>query len=260
VAQVLAASDPMSGESRSAEPGEPKARNVGQRSPGAAAALARIWLKLRYQVLSRRYRRLVIEVVDGVPLLVLPQVFNPVLLRSGALLARAIDRLPWHEPAKLRVLDLGTGSGIGGIFAARRGASVVAVDINPDAVRCARINALLNGVEERVEVHHGDLFAPVEGCQFDLVLFNPPYYRGVPRDLLDHAWRSPDLFERFAAGLGRVLTPDGCAMLVLSTDGDCAALLAELRDAGFRHKILWQTDLINELVTIHAVRRCGAET
>jgi len=29
--------------------------------------------------------------------------------------------------------------------------------------------------------------------RFDVVLFNPPYYRGVPRNALDHAWRSPDL-------------------------------------------------------------------
>ena len=31
-----------------------------------------------------------------------------------------------------------------------------------------------------------------------LVLFNPPYYRGVPRSALDHAWRSPDVIERFS--------------------------------------------------------------
>ena len=90
---------------------------------------------------------------------------------------------------------------------------------------------------------------------FDLVLFNPPFYRGLPRDTLDQAWRSPDVFERFAAGLDGVLAPNGCVLLALSTDGDCAELLAELRTAGFSVGIAEQTDLINEVVTIYAVRR-----
>ena len=104
-----------------------------------AAALTRAWLMLRYRLFGRRYGRLVLETVDGVPLVIMPQVFNPVLLRSGALMARAVGRLPLHGAARPSVLDLGTGSGIGAVFAARRGASVVAVDINPEAVRCARI-------------------------------------------------------------------------------------------------------------------------
>jgi release factor glutamine methyltransferase len=224
------------------------------RSRRVAAALARAWLKLRYRILSRRYDRLVLEEIDGVPLLVLPQVFNPVLLRSGALMARALNRLPF-EATNPAVLDLGTGSGVGAVFAARRGATVTAVDINPAAVRCARINALLNEVDERIDVRLGDLFEPVQGGQFDLVLFNPPFYRGVPSDNLDHAWRGEDVFERFAAGLDSMLTPDGYALLTLSSDGDCEELLAELVAAGFRNEIVEQTDLINEVVTIYAVRR-----
>jgi HemK-related putative methylase len=223
-----------------------------------AAALARAWLKLRYQVFGRRYGRLVVEIIDGVPLVIMPQVFNPVLLRSGALMARALSRLPIEGKASLSVLDLGTGSGVGAVFAAKRGASVVAVDINPEAVRCARINALLNDAEERIEVRLGNLFGPVQGQKFDLVLFNPPFYRGVPRDNLDHAWRGEDIFERFAAGLGSALAPDGYALLTLSTDGDCEELLAELQAAGFRNEIVEQTDLINEVVTIYAVRRASA--
>ena len=226
---------------------------VPTRSRRVAATLARTWLDLRYRRLSRRYGRLVLERIDGVPLVVMPQVFNPVLLRSGALMARALGRLPLR--AGLSVLDLGTGSGVGAVFAARCGAAVVAVDISPEAVRCARINALLNRVDERVEVRTGDLFEPVAGLRFDLVLFNPPYYRGVPRDNLDRAWRGEDVFERFAAGLGRVLAPDGYALLTLSTDGDCDELLAELEAAGFSREIVERTDLINEVVTVYAVRR-----
>ena len=75
------------------------------------------------------------------------------------------------------------------------------------------------------------------------------------RDNLDRAWRGEDVFERFAAGLGRVLAPDGYALLTLSTDGDCDELLAELEAAGFSREIVERTDLINEVVTVYAVRR-----
>jgi release factor glutamine methyltransferase len=249
----------LTGGSRLSEDSQGRTSAPGSRdtrSRGIAATLARLWLRLRYRILGRRYGRLVLEAIEGVPLVVLPHVFNPVLLRSGALMARAIARLPLEAaPGGLPVLDLGTGSGVGAIFAARRGASVVAVDINSEAIRCTRINALLNHVDERIEVHQGDLFDPVRGRRFDLVLFNPPYYRGAPVDALDHAWRGEHVFERFAAGLGEVLTPDGYALLVLSTDGQCDELLVELAAAGFRWEAVERTDLINEVVTIYAVRR-----
>jgi len=116
----------------------------------------RVWLRLRHQTLGRRYRRLVLERMDGVPLVVLPEVFNPVLLRTGVFLARRIrpaTLIASHRPAvEPSALDLGTGSGIGAIFAARCDYRVVAVDINPEAVRCARINVLLNHLEARIEI------------------------------------------------------------------------------------------------------------
>ncbi|MEW5988490.1 MAG: HemK2/MTQ2 family protein methyltransferase [Chloroflexota bacterium] len=221
------------------------------------AAVARLWLTLRYQVLDQRYGRLVLEEVDGVPLIVLPQVFNPVLLRSGAFLARNLATLPWSAAVgrRLTVLDMGTGSGIGAIFAARRGAQVTAVDINPEAVRCARLNALLNQLEDRITIYQGDLFAPVAGQQFDLVLFNPPFYRGRPRDLLDHAWRGVDVFERFSQGLSQVLRPDGRAWLVLSSDGDGDQLLAALRAQGYTIVVVAQKNLVNEVLTMYDVMR-----
>ena len=100
-------------------------------------------------------------------------------------------------PPGASVLDLGTGSGIGAIFAARWASRVVATDINPEAVRCAQINTLAHHLEHKIETRCGDLFEPVGTERFDVILFNPPFYRGRPRDLADHAWRSPDAFDRF---------------------------------------------------------------
>jgi len=74
-----------------------------------------------------------------VPLLVTPSVFNPKLLRTGDFFASMLDsRLIGSDS---EVLDMGTGSGVCAVFAAQHARRVVAVDINPAAVRCARINA-----------------------------------------------------------------------------------------------------------------------
>ena len=195
----------------------------------------------------RRYERTVLETVDGLTLVILPDVFNPVLLRSGEFLMSQVRSIP----SGVRVLDMGCGSGAIGIAAARRGCRVVAVDINPSAVRCARANALLNAAE--VDVRQGDLFAPVADERFDVVLFNPPYYRGVPRDDLDHAWRSPDMPERFATRLAAHLAPGGCALVILSSDGDPSAFLRAFDASGLCYAVVARRDYVNEVMSIYKV-------
>jgi release factor glutamine methyltransferase len=215
--------------------------------------LFRVWLWFRHRVFGRRFGRLVLENVEGTPLVVLPDVFNPVLLRTGAILARAASRVYGNGAGKgKRALDMGTGSGSGAVAAAKQGFTVVGVDINPEAVRCARINVLMNHLEAKIEVREGDLFAPVQGERFDLVLFNPPFFRGVPQNTRDLAWRSPDVIERFAAALPAHLTKDGRALVVLSTDGEESAMLEALSRAGLRVKIVSKENLGNEVVTVYS--------
>src|SRR2546421_477250 len=114
-----------------------------------------VWKRLlyaRFLLFQRhRYGRLVLERVSGQPLLVLPQVFNPGLFASGRLLAEQIAQRTDLLSPGARVLDLGTGSGICAFAAAGKAHSVLATDINPQAVRCARINVLLNQLEQRVD-------------------------------------------------------------------------------------------------------------
>lgn len=224
----------------------------------ALALLARVWLTIRFRLLDRRYGRLTLEEIEGVPILVLPQVFNPVLLRSGAFMVGQLEKrsdLAAVLASGGNVLDLGCGSGVGAVFAARQGAHVAAVDINLEAVRCARINALMHDLEERIEVLHGDLFEPVAFRQFDLILFNPPYYRGEARDELDRAWRGEDIFERFSAGLGDALAPGGRALVALSSDGDGDHLLALLDGSGYEIEVAGRRNLVNEVLTAYLVER-----
>lgn len=211
--------------------------------------------------LRRRLGRVVVEKVDGVNLVVLPQVFNPVVFRTGTFLSQSIAALPDIDRGgdgsrPPRALDMGTGSGIGAVFAARHGYAVTAVDINPQAVRCARINALLNGLEERIEARCGDLFEAVANETFDLVLFNPPFFDGRPRDALDAAWRSADVQERFAAGLDRALRVGGQALIVLSTDGS-PRLLNHFEKFRMKVEVVDRRAYGTESLLLYSVQACG---
>lgn len=73
-----------------------------------------------------------------------------------------------------RVLDLGCGQGLLALLAAGQGAQVTATDLNPRAVAFTAFNAAVNGFDD-IRCARGDLFAPVGGAQFDLILANPPY-------------------------------------------------------------------------------------
>jgi release factor glutamine methyltransferase len=145
-----------------------------------------------------------------------------------------------------RVLELGTGCGLLAILAARAGGKVVATDINPSALECARANAAAHGVMDYIDFCLGDLFEPVQHERFDLIIFNPPYLPVRPDEALgsslDLAWEAgPDgraVIDRFLKELPDHLTPDGRAMFVQSSLSNISKTLQLLKKMGFQVKVL----------------------
>ena len=144
--------------------------------------------------------------------------------------------------------------GIGSVVAAPRAAHVVASDINPAALRDTRINVLLHGHERKVEVLMSDLFEQLEGRRFDVILFNPPFYVGAPRDDLDRAWRGEGLFDRFAAQLPEHLKPGGQALVVFSSAGDLTGLLGAFQARDLAVELVAEQDTIGEILVLYLVR------
>lgn len=234
-------------------------RLLGTRRQGAVRTALGRMLGLAYRAAgANRVDAVRLEHVHATPLVVLPTVFNPRLLRTGAFFASVIAE---HRlGADGDVLDLGTGSGICAVFAARHARAVVAVDINRAAIRCAGLNARLNQLEGRIECRHGDLFDTIGTQRFEAIFFNPPFIVGRPRDPADCAWRAPDVHQRFAAGLAAHLAPGGHAYLLLSTFGDaCGLFVAELARHGYGMSVFATRRYINERVTILEVRAPAAE-
>ncbi len=81
------------------------------------------------------------------------------------------------------VLDMGTGCGVNAILAASKTDKVVAVDINPEAVKAAEENARANG-KEKIEFRISDVFSGIKES-FDLIIFDPPFRWFAPRDIYE---------------------------------------------------------------------------
>lgn len=222
--------------------------------------LSCVYLVPRREWLKRRLDRTVFERIRDLDLVVPRGVFNPVLFRTGRYFAEFIADSARCDPALFpaavdsRALDCTTGSGAQALMLARRGFLVTAVDLNPDAVRAARTNAILNGLEDRVHVVEGDLFGPVDGSRFDLVVCAPPLFRGDPSTGFDQSWRSPDFLERFAEGLSSVLAPKGSALALFTTDGDQDGFLGALERHDFDVTVESRKHFGNEVISIYGIR------
>ncbi len=169
--------------------------------------------------MRRRMSKPVVESVCGHDILVLPEVFNPVVFRTGRFFAEFLNTefLESADHGPLSILDLGTGSGVLAIICASFGHKVTATDLNPTAVQCADLNVAQNGFRNLIETRYGDLFEPIAGEQFDLILWNPPFFDGEPETRFELSWRSTDAIDRFAANMSSHLNLNGRALLVWSS-------------------------------------------
>jgi release factor glutamine methyltransferase len=144
------------------------------------------------------------------------------------------------------VLEIGTGVGLAAVLAAREGCRVLATDVVPAAVECARANAVLNGVAERLEVRLGDCFEPARRQTFDLICTSPPQMPTPPGRERDDPGAAADnggvdgweLLDRVIAGAPAHLRPGGRLVFTmfgfLGPKGACA----RLESAGLEPSIL----------------------
>jgi ribosomal protein L3 glutamine methyltransferase len=151
---------------------------------------------------------------------IVPRSFIGEILFAGGLDSWLVD-----EPS--RVLDLCTGSGAIAIQAAIafEHAQVDGVDIEPAALALAQRNVALNGVGQQVSIVEGDLYAPVQGRRYALIVTNPPYvnaasmaqlpaeYRAEPTLALAGGADGMDLVRRIISGAAQHLSANGLLVI-----------------------------------------------
>ncbi|MFU8822122.1 MAG: 50S ribosomal protein L3 N(5)-glutamine methyltransferase [Gammaproteobacteria bacterium] len=145
---------------------------------------------------------------------------------------------PWLEADRVgRVLDLCTGSGCIAIACAFEfpAAMVDAVELSAEALEVARSNVARHGVDDQVTLLEGDLWAPVAGRAYDLIVSNPPYVSDAEMETLPPEFEhEPELglrsgadgleiVARILAGARAHLQPGGVLVVEVGNSADAVA-------------------------------------
>ncbi|MFA6048698.1 MAG: HemK2/MTQ2 family protein methyltransferase [Candidatus Micrarchaeia archaeon] len=197
---------------------------------------------------------------EGLEIDTTPNVYEP--LEDSFLLARLV-----RECARGKVLDVGTGSGLQAIVAAKNKevSQVLALDLNPEALEVAAGNAKKNGVSEKMQVRKSDLFSALSKDEvFDCIIFNPPYLPTAEDEKLQREINlafdgGPDgrkEIDRFLEGFGWHLSRNGLLLLVQSSLADENKTLAILQSAGFDARVVSEEKFFFErILAIRAERK-----
>jgi release factor glutamine methyltransferase len=190
--------------------------------------------RLLWPALNHHLKKNADTKVAGLKLRTDMEVFHPKYFFSSKILGRylAVKVLPNEK-----VLDMGTGSGVIGIMAAKRGAQVLAVDINPAAVALADENARLHHLTDRWCCRTSDLFVRVDPTEkFDWIAFNPPYFPQParrPQDAAWHAGKNYETIDRFLSEAKSFLKTSGRIVMILSSDMPLDFLQDKFQHCGY---------------------------
>jgi len=141
-------------------------------------------------------------------------------------------------------IDIGVGSGILSFMLLDHGFStVVGTDINPNAIISSHKDSVRLGLHQALQLHHGDLFEPIEQ-KADLIVFNPPWVltdREISSGIDQAIYYKKNLFKRFFNQAAQYLKHDGIIVVIFSTlgkmVGDQHPIRRELREYNRYHKI-----------------------
>jgi release factor glutamine methyltransferase len=133
----------------------------------------------------------------------------------------------------LRILDMGTGSGILAVYCARRGADVTASDIDIEAIRALQLTSDNMGIS--IKLVTCDLFSEIPE-RFDIVVFNPPYLPSstIGDRATDGGKHGTEVISRFLDELTQHLVGNGRGMLVVSSLNDPEHLMMRHPGLSFR--------------------------
>ena len=182
-----------------------------------------------------------------------PEVFHPGFFTSTQFLLQQVKKLPLKGKS---FLELGAGSGLISIYAAKHKARVTASDINPVAIDYLNSNTEKNGV--RLNIILSDLFDDLPLQQFDIIAINPPYYKKEPKSLLDHAWYcggNGEFFFKLFAQLPGYIHASSEVVMVLCDGCDIELINAAAANNGFAMNCIETRQTLIEKNFIYKIER-----
>ena len=153
---------------------------------------------------------------DGIEVIVMPDVFPPHYTISTKILLDYIKPLDIKDKT---LLELGCGSGIVALYAAKKEAIVTASDINNVALKALEKAAKKNSLE--LAILNSNLFNKLSQLSFDYIIINPPYYPKTPKNIKEQAWFCGENFEYFKSLFLQLSNRnDKNILMILSQDCD----------------------------------------
>ncbi|MBK8502393.1 MAG: methyltransferase [Saprospiraceae bacterium] len=180
---------------------------------------------------------------NGLKVRVLPTVFHPGLLLSTKILLEFISTLDLKDKS---VLELGAGSGLISLVAARQGSEVPASDISPIALDSIREGMSVNKLN--IGLIESDLFDAIPLQKFDYIFINPPFYPQQPKNLRELAFfcgKNLDYFKKLFSTIGSVINLGSRPFMILSDNCD----IREIIKIGSKNAI--------KMLLVHEVRKRG---
>ncbi len=171
-----------------------------------------------------------------------PAVFPPQMTFSTKILLDFIQDLKLEDKT---FLELGCGSGIISLLAAKKRANVTASDINQTALEYLETNASKNKLQ--LKIIYSDLFDNLKNQSFDYIIINPPYYPKKPKNIKEHAWFCGEDFEYFEKLFGQLSNylASGNCYIILSQDCDIEKIKAiALRNAMTFELVIKKNNLV----------------
>lgn len=196
------------------------------------------WQNKAYRKHLGRNERVTVD-FNGLKLVVLPNVFAPEPWDYNILSKTVLKEVNQSD----KVLDMGTGTGVQALIAANKSVDVTAVDVNPFAVECAKLNSEINNVSSRLKVKQSDLFENVTGT-FDVIIFDPPFRWSKPRDEWERSCADENYatMNAFFEQAKNYLTPTGKILIHFGTSGDLSYLKQVIQKNGYTLKQLLTID------------------
>ena len=190
---------------------------------------------------------------QGVQVKILPSVFHPGYLLSTKILLKYLLQFDLLDK---KVLELGAGSGMISLFAARNGAVVTASDINPLAIESIQTSLEKNKLNGSLLL--SDLFQNIPIQIFDFVLINPPYYPKTPQNFQEMAFfcgANFEYFEKLFQQMGDYMNEHSKVLMILSEDCDIDKITAIASINHFELNVVHKTKTLGELNFIFEIRR-----
>ena len=188
---------------------------------------------------------------EGITVQINEEVFPPKFTISTKILLEYIKPLDLKDKS---FLELGCGSGIISLFAASKGATVTASDINQTAITILKEAAINNEIS--LNVMYSDLFESLQNQQFDYIIINPPYYPKAPQNDKERAWfcgENFEYFEKLFLQLPNHLSPN--TWMILSEDCEIDHIKQLAAKNGLSFELILEKSVVKEKNYIFKIQK-----